>query len=76
MTESVACNHCGAPLDVPGSAKYLTCNHCGSRLVVKRTSSVSYTEVLQNISRKTDALEKEVRKLRLQNRRPAIAHLL
>ncbi len=67
MTESVTCNHCGAPLDVPGSTKYLTCNHCGSRLLLKRTSSASYTEVLDNIARETDSLKKEVRHLRVQN---------
>ena len=44
---SVSCNHCGAPLEVPPGANYVTCAHCGSRLAVKRTGSAVYTELLE-----------------------------
>lgn len=47
VLEPITCNNCGVVLDVPPGANYVTCAHCGSPLAVKRTSSVIYTEVLQ-----------------------------
>jgi hypothetical protein len=44
--ESVRCNECGAVLQVPSSARYVTCNHCNVSLEVHRTSVATYTEAL------------------------------
>ncbi len=44
--ESVRCNECGAVLQAPSSARYVTCNHCNISLEVHRTSVATYTEAL------------------------------
>ncbi len=44
LYESVRCNECGAVLQVPPSARYVTCNHCNIPLEVHRTSVATYTE--------------------------------
>ena len=44
--ESVRCNECGAVLQVPSSARYVTCQHCNVPLVVQRTNVATYTEAL------------------------------
>ncbi|HET6573820.1 MAG TPA: hypothetical protein VFG68_09480 [Fimbriiglobus sp.] len=62
--ESVSCNNCGAPLEVGPWTNYVTCGHCGSRLVVKRTGSSLYTEILEEIDRKTDAMARQLAELR------------
>ncbi len=58
--ESITCNSCGAPLDVPEDANYVTCTHCNSRLAVHRTQSARFTEVI-------DDLREQVAKLTQQN---------
>ncbi len=64
--ESITCNHCGAPLQVPSTADYVTCNHCGSQLAVRRGGSVTFTEVVQQLSETTENLAQQVSKLRHQ----------
>lgn len=58
--ESITCNSCGAPLEVPEGANYVTCTHCDSRLAVHRTESTRFTEVI-------DDLREQVAKLTHQN---------
>src|SRR5262245_34344788 len=65
--ESLSCNHCGAPIEVPAAAKYATCAHCGSRLAIRRTGTAAYTEVLEEISDRTARMEKDLGAIRLQN---------
>jgi DNA-directed RNA polymerase subunit RPC12/RpoP len=64
QVESVSCNNCGAPLEVGPGTNYVTCGHCGSRLAVKRTGSSLYTELLEKIDQKTDAMARQVAELR------------
>ena len=67
--ETLSCNNCGAPLDVPLAANYVTCAHCGSRLVVQRSASVHYTEVLERLDKldsRTHNVEAELRAMRLE----------
>ncbi|MFO0901532.1 MAG: hypothetical protein U0939_00950 [Pirellulales bacterium] len=64
--ESIQCNHCGAPLELPESAKFATCRHCGSQLAVHRTASAVTTEVLQRVATQVEEMADEVRKLRLE----------
>jgi DNA-directed RNA polymerase subunit RPC12/RpoP len=60
--ESLSCNNCGGPLDIPESANYVSCVHCSTQLAVKRTSSITYTEKLEAIqSQQEDMREKLVR---------------
>jgi predicted phage tail protein len=48
--ESLNCNHCGAPLDVPGTTNFVTCNHCGSKLAVRCGENATYTELMGAVS--------------------------
>ena len=65
--ESIQCNHCGAPLELPESAKFASCRHCGSQLAVHRTPSAVTTEVLQRVASQVEEMAVEVRKLRLES---------
>jgi DNA-directed RNA polymerase subunit RPC12/RpoP len=64
QVESVSCNNCGAPLEVGAGTNYVTCGHCGSRLAVKRTGSSLYTELLEELDRKTDTMARHLAELR------------
>ena len=65
--ESLNCNHCGAPLQVPDSAKYVKCNHCASQLVIRREASATFTETVDRLSETTENLSEQVSKLTKQN---------
>jgi DNA-directed RNA polymerase subunit RPC12/RpoP len=65
----VACNNCGAPLQIPAAAQYVTCQHCSSQLEVKRNESVAWTEKIEQIAtidRRTEQLVDQVAQLRFQ----------
>ena len=57
--ETLSCNNCGAPLEVPPGANFVTCAHCGSRLAIKRTDNASYTEVLDQIGQRTERMSED-----------------
>jgi len=61
---SLNCNHCGAPLEAPKSAKYLTCQYCNARLQVQHTGSAVYTEVIESIDERTRQIAEDVRAIR------------
>jgi len=61
--ETLNCNNCGAPLSVPGAAKYVTCTHCGTQLAIRRTESVAYTEKLDAIAQRTEQIAEQVARL-------------
>ena len=65
--ESLACNGCGGPLQVPQSANYVTCNHCGSQLAIRRTESTTYTKQLDAIETKQDELIEKIDRLERTN---------
>jgi DNA-directed RNA polymerase subunit RPC12/RpoP len=65
--ESLNCNHCGAPLEVPETAKFIKCNHCGSQLVVRRSESATFTETIEQLAETTENLSAQVSKLTRQN---------
>ena len=64
---SLACGHCGAPLEVPEGTHYVTCGYCSAKLEVHRSGGAIYTEVLEAIQKRTDELADEVEILKLQN---------
>jgi len=70
--EELRCNNCGAPLQVPRSANFITCNHCHTQLAVRREGTASYTEALEQVSRQTEALTEQVRYLTYQNELAAL----
>jgi hypothetical protein len=65
-TIGLACNHCGAPLDVPEAAKFATCAHCGSRLTIYRNESAAWTEVAERIAADTGRIGEGVTLLTVQ----------
>lgn len=63
-TEPVVCNQCGAPLDIPSSARFATCRHCGSSLAVNRSPSVVTTEVIERVADAVDKMAADVADLK------------
>lgn len=60
---SLSCNNCGAPLEAPKTANYLTCAHCGSRLAIQRTSTAYFTEVMGQVAENTAQIAQGVQAL-------------
>lgn len=71
-TERLACNNCGAPLDVPESARFVKCNHCDANLSIQRTAQATFTEQIEQLNQTTDALRDQVESLTRQNELAAI----
>lgn len=65
--ESLACNHCGAALNVPDGANFVTCNHCNTTLAVRRDPSVTYTEKIEKLHRQTERIADDVAQLRYES---------
>ena len=65
--ERLTCNSCGAPLEVPSSANYVTCNHCSTQLTIRRQENVTFTESLERLAERTDQLTEQVENLSGQN---------
>lgn len=65
--EKLSCNACGAPLEIPASANFVTCKHCSTQLSVRRTEDVSYTEQINRLADRTDELSEQVQNLTIQN---------
>lgn len=67
MLESLNCNSCGAPLEIPASARFFKCNHCNANLQVHRSSSGTFTEAVEKLTEQTEALAEQVERLTEQN---------
>jgi LSD1 subclass zinc finger protein len=66
-TVAVSCNKCGAALDLPRGARFVTCTYCGSRLEVHRSGGAAYTEILESIDQRTEQIADNVEAIRWQN---------
>ncbi len=66
-TQSVRCNHCGAPLKVGRETRFVTCQFCNCELEVKRTESTIFTEEIAKISQNTERMAGSLEVLELQN---------
>ncbi len=64
---SVACNHCGGPLDVPPGIRFVTCTYCHSRLEIHRTGNAAYTEVLEAIRQDTTQIAGDIGAIKIEN---------
>ncbi len=64
----VTCNHCGAPLSVPGEMRFVSCTYCGTRLEVHRSGGAAYTQVLGSIDQRTERIEHDVAELKIRER--------
>jgi hypothetical protein len=65
--EAIACNQCGAPLQVPDAAQFVNCNHCGASLAVRREESVTYTSIVAQLAEQTNGLAEQIAHLQYQN---------
>ncbi|WP_372717560.1 hypothetical protein [Novipirellula sp.] len=63
MLESLTCNSCGAPMQVPQSARFVKCNHCGAQLAVHRDRDVTFTEAVDKLTETTQSLSEQVSQL-------------
>ncbi len=66
MLRNLTCNSCGAPLEVPEEANFVTCNHCSSQLAVRHTGDVTFTEQLDQLAAKTEELSDRLEDLSSQ----------
>lgn len=57
--ESVACNNCGAPLQVPEGANFVTCVHCNTQLSIKRTGNARFTEAIEDLREQVEKLTRQ-----------------
>jgi len=64
---TLACNHCGAPLEVGAQTRFVTCRHCSRQLAVKHTDNSAFTEVLEKMAGQTEAMAEDLRAIRAQN---------
>jgi hypothetical protein len=63
----LACNGCGADIEVPDDARFVTCRYCDAKLEVKRTEGAVFTAVREAVER-VERVEREVAELRAENR--------
>jgi DNA-directed RNA polymerase subunit RPC12/RpoP len=63
QVENIACNSCGAPLEVSATTQFATCRHCGAKLSIQRTNTAIFTEILEKLTTKTDQLSEQVNNL-------------
>ena len=63
QVEKIACNSCGAPLEVSATTQFATCRHCGAKLSIQRTDTAIFTEILEKLTTKTDQLSEQVSNL-------------
>ena len=64
---SLNCNHCGAPIDAPVKAKFVTCSFCDARLTVQRTGSSYSTEILEELQATTQSIARDVAKIKTRS---------
>ena len=64
--QPVVCANCGAPLAVPGEARFVTCNHCDSTLEISHTESVTYSKIMTQIDIRTERIESQLESMRLE----------
>ena len=66
---SLACNNCGAGLEVSDEARFVTCTHCHSQLRIKRTGAAAYTALMGKVAelrQTTDSIAGDVSELKLR----------
>ena len=51
-------------MQVPAGARFVTCNHCSCQLAVKHTNSVTFTEQLGEIGKRTEQIAEDVAELK------------
>ena len=62
----VACQGCGAVLEVDESVRFVTCRYCASRLEICHDPSTIYSKLLEDVVRTQKSAERELRLIRLE----------
>jgi hypothetical protein len=62
--EPIQCSQCGAPLQVPEDVNFVTCGHCHAPLQIRRDASVTYTQLVKELDRRTAEMSEQLAKLR------------
>jgi hypothetical protein len=62
----VACQGCGAVLEVDESVRFVTCRYCASRLEICHEPSTIYSKLLEDVARTQKSAERELRLIRLE----------
>lgn len=60
---TVACNNCGAPLEVAESTRFVTCRYCSSQLEIHCSEGAAYTKVLKALEARTEQIEANTQQL-------------
>jgi LSD1 subclass zinc finger protein len=68
LVHSVRCHNCGAPLNIPQAARFITCQHCQAELQVEQTSDVVYTQIIHEVAKRIDNTQTQLNQLVLQQR--------
>lgn len=69
----LACNGCGADIEVTEDARFVTCRYCDAKLEVRHTEGATFTAVrdavkrVEHVEKKTREIEEEVAELRAEN---------
>lgn len=61
---ALTCNQCGAPLEVPVTANFLTCTYCKTRLKVHNQGGAAFTETIDSIDQRTRVIAEDVDAIR------------
>ena len=59
------CNNCGAGIEVPRKANFVTCGFCDARLRVQHTETSAFTEVLDEMASDIKAIKRNTELTRL-----------
>jgi LSD1 subclass zinc finger protein len=65
-TVPLNCNHCGAPLSVPETARFVTCAHCHAQLAIHHEGAAFFTQVLGEIAARSKNIEEQIEELRVE----------
>lgn len=63
----VCCQNCGASLEIPGDARFVTCQFCRSRLAVQNTGHAIFTELLGGVTENGNLMAENLEVIRIQN---------
>ena len=64
----VACQSCGANLSLDESIRFVTCGYCSAQLEIVHDSSTIHSKILEDVVKRQDAVESELRILRLEKK--------
>jgi hypothetical protein len=64
---SLACNRCGAPLEVREKTRFATCQFCHAKLAIHQEGNAAFTEVLEQINERAGQIENRLANIELQN---------